>query len=84
MGGLSFHLYPWSAQGFHAIVGGGAALFAVEGLDTEYGGSAFTGFGYDVRIGRNMSLTPYGTFNAGFFPATQFYLITAGVTFTLH
>jgi hypothetical protein len=83
MGGLSFHLYPWSTQGFHAILGGGAALAAVEGVETEYGGSAFTGFGYDLRIGRNMSLTPYGTFNAGFVGG-QLYLIAVGLTFTLH
>ena len=84
MGGLTLHLYPSTSGGFHVIVGGGASVLAVENNDSETGGAAFAGLGYDLRIGRNISLTPYGTFNAGFFEGGQLYLITAGASITFH
>lgn len=84
MGGLTVHLYPSTTGGFHVIVGGGASVWAIENNDSETGGAAFAGLGYDLRIGGNISLTPYSTFNAGFFGGGQLYLITAGASITFH
>ena len=52
-------VYPAGRTGFF-ITGGiglGTASYGVE--DTEIGAGAFLGVGWDIRVGRNVSLTPF-------------------------
>jgi hypothetical protein len=65
------HLYPEPASGFFFTVGAGVAGASVEDRlqSVEVYSSGFGiegGLGYDVRLGRNFSLTPYAQFVKGF------------------
>ena len=56
------HIYPWSRAGFFFNVGVGAGSTQLEfgPFTVEEDGPAFVaGIGYDIRIGRNVSLTPF-------------------------
>ena len=65
------HFYPAPAMGF--FLAGGAGLTSLS-LDnhvdqvnvTSTGGGVQIGAGYDIRLGRNFSLTPYASFVQGF------------------
>lgn len=56
------HIYPWANGGFHFDVGVGGGttrldfdVFVIE----EDGAAGLLGLGYDIRIGNNVSLTPF-------------------------
>lgn len=55
--------YPSATGGFFLLGGLGLGSIHAEidgfGSDTETGGGALLGLGYDIRIGRNTSLTPF-------------------------
>jgi hypothetical protein len=55
--------YPSATGGFFLTGGLGIGTLdvAISGLgsDSEVGGGALLGLGYDIRIGRNLSLTPF-------------------------
>jgi hypothetical protein len=55
--------YPSATGGFFLIagLGGGAIRAEVAGFgsETETGAGALLGLGYDIRIGNNVSLTPF-------------------------
>lgn len=53
-----FRFYPSRQNGFFLTFGGGLGHQEFDG-ETAYGGAAVFGVGYDVRVGRNVSLTPY-------------------------
>lgn len=53
------HFYPSATNGFFLSGGLGLATFSVEGLDAEYGLGAVLGVGYDARVGRTISITPF-------------------------
>ena len=51
-------VYPWLSSG--AFFTGGAGLGSVSVDDeTRFGLGLVPGFGWDIRVGRNVSLTPY-------------------------
>ena len=65
------HFYPAPAMGFFLIGGGGMTSMSLDNrVDlvkvTSTGLGAEIGAGYDVRLGRNFSLTPYAAFVQGF------------------
>jgi hypothetical protein len=55
--------YPSSTGGFFLLGGIGAGTVHLDagifGSATETGGGALVGLGYDIRVGKNISLTPY-------------------------
>ncbi len=55
--------YPSATGGFFLLGGLGLGTIHAEadgfGSDSETGGGALLGLGYDIRIGRNTSLTPF-------------------------
>jgi hypothetical protein len=55
--------YPSATGGFFLIGGLGVGSIHAEvdgfGSDTETGGGALLGLGYDIRVGENVSLTPF-------------------------
>lgn len=53
-----FRFYPSLHNGFFLTFGGGLGHVESDG-QTAYGGAAVFGLGYDIRVGRNVSLTPY-------------------------
>ena len=65
------HFYPASAIGFFLIGGAGLTSLSLDNhVDqvnvTSASGGIQLGAGYDVRLGRNFSLTPYVSFVQGF------------------
>lgn len=62
----AIRFYPSSTGGFFLLGGLGVGTFDVEveflggdARSTETGFGALLGLGYDIRVGRNVSLTPY-------------------------
>jgi hypothetical protein len=55
--------YPSATGGFFLLGGLGLGTIHAEidglGSDSETGGGALLGLGYDIRVGRNVSLTPF-------------------------
>lgn len=56
------HIYPWANAGFffNVGVGTGSTRLEFDPFTIEEDGPSFVaGIGYDIRIGRNVSLTPF-------------------------
>ena len=53
-----FRFYPARTQGFFMTAGLGLGTITVAG-DSEFGAGAIVGVGWDIRVGRNVSLTPF-------------------------
>jgi hypothetical protein len=65
------HFYPAPAMGFFLVGGAGLTSMSLDNhVDvvnvTSTSGGVQIGVGYDVRLGRNFSLTPYVSFVQGF------------------
>ena len=65
------HFYPAPAMGFFLVGGAGFTSLSLDNhVDqvnvTSTGGGVQIGAGYDIRLGRNFSLTPYASFVQGF------------------
>lgn len=82
------YFYPSATGGFYLKGGLGLATASVDlggfGSASETGSGAVLGLGYDARVGKNFSLTPYlnflgGSFSGGTVNVTQF-----GLGFTWH
>lgn len=59
------YYYPRPAGGLFLKGGVGFATFQEEGADAATGFGLVLGLGYDVRVGRNVSITPVANFNWG-------------------
>lgn len=59
------YFYPQPATGFFLKSGVGFATYQEEGEDAATGFGFIIGLGYDIRVGRNVSLTPVGNFTWG-------------------
>ena len=64
--------YPWAASGFFVKAGGGLSYLdqdfqegTVQVTVSKTGWGLLTGLGYDWRLGRNISVTPYFNFYYG-------------------
>ena len=82
------HFYPSSTGGFFLLGGLGLGTVYLEvagfGSDTETGAGALLGLGYDIRVGENVSLTPFWN---GFAVSTSNYDANVGqlgLSVTLH
>jgi hypothetical protein len=67
-GSFAVYWYPRATGGFFLKGGAGVALFSseIEGEQLEgVGAGFFAGLGYDLRVGRMISLTPSATFYMG-------------------
>lgn len=51
--------YPSATGGFFILGGLGVGIIAADITDVEKGVGALVGFGYDVRVGNNVSITPF-------------------------
>jgi hypothetical protein len=82
------HFYPSATGGFFLLGGLGVGSIHLEvdgfGSDTETGAGALVGLGYDIRVGENVSLTPFWN---GFAASTSNYDANVGqlgLSITLH
>lgn len=80
-------IYPSLASGFFLTVGGGfGSISATDrfGTDSEAGGGALFGLGWDARVGRNVSLTPFYNGFAVSVASGTFYVDQIGLGVTIH
>lgn len=82
------YLYPSVTSGFYFKVGLGLATLSAEvdgfGSETETGGGAVLGIGYDARVGANFSLTPYVNAMGGSFDGGTTNVVQFGLGLTWH
>jgi len=85
-------VYPSSRGGFFLLGGVGVATFTASAASSGWGFSATTtgagavlGLGYDIRVGRNVSLTPfYNGVGMAFDNDVDFNLSQLGLAVTFH
>ena len=84
----TLYFYPDARSGFFLKGGVGFANLDLDvkgwGNSSETGFGVLAGLGYDVRVGRMFSLTPYGTFAFGAFDGGETNVVQAGVAVTWH
>lgn len=82
------YFYPSSTGGFHLKGGLGASRvdldLGIGGRDKDTGGGILLGVGYDARVGRNFSLTPYLNLVGSNFDDSKVNLVQFGVGVTWH
>lgn len=82
------YFYPSARGGFHLKGGAGLASIDIDagpfGTGNETGAGVILGAGYDARVGRNFSLTPYINFMGGTFDNGSANLIQFGLGATWH
>jgi hypothetical protein len=80
--------YPSAGGGFFLTAGVGMGTVAVEisglGSDSETGTGVLIGLGYDIRVGRNLSLTPFWNGFATHTSNTDFNVGQLGLSITTH
>ncbi len=87
-GSAVIYLYPNPESGFFIKGGIGLATLNLDvsgfGSDNVTGFGLVGGLGYDARVGRNFSLTPFGNFVYGSFDGGSTNVIQAGIGLTWH
>lgn len=82
------YYYPSVTSGFYLKGGLGVANLRAEadgfGSDSETGSGAVLGLGYDARVSRNFSLTPYVNVMGGRFNDGNLNVVQFGLGFTWH
>lgn len=85
---LGVQFYPSATGGFHLIGGVGGAVLSASlagfGSDSEVGPGALLGVGYDFRVGRNISISPYLQGLGGTINGVTISVGTIGVGVTFH
>jgi len=76
--------YPAANGGFFRSGGAGLATLTLTGLDAEYGLGVLLGLGYDARVGRNFSITPFLNGFASSIDGTTVSVGQLGVGVTFH
>jgi hypothetical protein len=76
-------LYPSLSSGFFITGGLGIGSISVDG-DGEFGAGAVVGLGWDVRVGRMVSLTPFWNGFAVRTSSTDANVGQIGLGITLH
>lgn len=82
-----FRIYPSLASGFFVTVGAGfGSISATDrfGTESEGGGGGLFGLGWDMRVGQNVSLTPFYNGFAVTVASGTFYVDQIGVGVTIH
>ncbi len=79
--------YPSATGGFWVTGGAGLGYInadaGVGGSDSETGFAALAGLGYDIRVGRNISIVPSATWQVGFYDdfGANVLQLALGITF---
>jgi hypothetical protein len=84
---LATHIYPWANGGFfiNAGVGGGTTRLDFGDFIIEEDGTAgVLGLGYDIRIGSNVSLTPFGNLYSIKYDEGSLNVGQVGLAITVH
>jgi hypothetical protein len=55
----AIRFYPSATGGFFILGGLGVGTIGADITDFETGPAALVGVGYDIRVGRNLSITPF-------------------------
>ena len=55
----AIQFYPSSTGGFFLTGGAGIGVLSLSGFDSEIGLSVLLGLGFDVRVGSNISISPF-------------------------
>jgi len=89
MGNMSAaaYWYPMPTQGLFIKAGAGYSILGVEddlGSDNDTGFGFLGGVGYDVRVGRNLSITPVANWFRGGFNNGSANVLQFGVGVTSH
>jgi hypothetical protein len=75
--------YPMTANGLFVKAGAGYSILD-DGFANESGFGMLAGLGYDVRVGRNLSITPVANWFRGGFTDLSANVIQLGVGVTSH
>jgi hypothetical protein len=79
-------IYPSASDGFHFTLGVGTSVLVASlsgfGSESEVGGGAIIGLGYDVMVARRFALTPYVNVVAGGFDGGYAYFAQFGLAAT--
>lgn len=65
---VALYVYPWTSLGFFIKGGGGLSSYIASGPGPDLTGTGWgllAGIGYDLRVGRNISITPVTNFYYG-------------------
>ncbi|HEX2250240.1 MAG TPA: hypothetical protein VHH32_07810, partial [Gemmatimonadales bacterium] len=89
MGNMSAaaYWYPMATQGLFIKAGAGYSILGVEddlGSDNDTGFGFLGGVGYDIRVGRNLSITPVANWFRGGFNNGSANVLQFGVGVTSH
>lgn len=80
--------YPSATGGFWLTGGAGLAVIdadaGIGGSDSENGFAALAGLGYDIRVGRNISIVPSATWQFGFYDDFNANVIQLALGITFH
>jgi len=80
----ALHFYPSATQGYFVTVGAGLGAISLTGFDSQYGLGLLLGIGYDARVGRNVSVTPFVDGFASSIEGTTVTVAQLGVGVTFH
>lgn len=84
---VATHIYPWARGGFfiNAGVGFGTTRLEFDVFSVEEDGAAgVLGLGYDIRLGRNVSLTPFGNVYSIKYDEGSLNVTQVGLAVTVH
>jgi hypothetical protein len=89
MGNLSgaAYWYPMATQGLFIKAGAGYSVLSADdgtGSASDTGFGLLGGVGYDVRVGRNLSITPVANYFRGGFEGGSANVLQIGVGVTSH
>jgi hypothetical protein len=80
--------YPSATGGFWLTGGAGLSRLEVDagplGSESESGFAALGGLGYDIRVGRNISIVPSGTWQFGFYDGGGANVLQLALGITFH
>jgi len=78
------HFYPSKTGGLFLTGGLGLATFRLEGFDAENDFGLVLGGGWDLRVARNTSISPFVNFFGGSFDGTTVSVIQFGAGIMFH
>ena len=80
----AIHFYPSKTGGLFLTGGLGLATFKLEGFDAENDVGLVVGGGWDLRVGRNISISPFVNFFGGTFDGITVTTIQTGAGIMFH
>ena len=80
----AIHYYPSKTGGLFLTGGLGLAVFTVEDVDTETDLGLVIGGGWDLRVGRNISISPFLNIFGGSINSATVSTIQVGAGITFH